>query len=217
LKTETELAVKQTQNERLALALATSLLIILFVWLYRSRKIQRKLRKLAETDELTGISNRHHFNNRARQQIKHARMQKQPISFVLFDLDHFKKVNDTFGHQTGDWALKKSVLEAKLLCRNVDLIGRMGGEEFAILLPGCEIDEALKIAEICRNAIENIDTFESDHEFKITASFGVTDSSTSGYTLERLFAGADAALYYSKEHGRNQVYRFNSQQMVLES
>lgn len=217
LKSQTELALKQTQNERLALALAISLLIILFVWLYRSKKIQRKLRKLAETDELTGISNRHYFNSRARQHIKQARMQKQPISFVLFDLDHFKKVNDTFGHQTGDWALKKSVLEAKLLCRSIDLIGRMGGEEFAILLPGCEIDEALKVAEICRNAIENIDTVESDHDFKITASFGVTDTTISGYTLEKLFAGADAALYYSKENGRNQVYRFNSKQMVLEN
>lgn len=217
LKSETALAVKQTQNERLALTLAISLLVVLFVWIYRSRKIQRKLRKLAETDELTGISNRHYFNNRARHYIRQAQMQKQPISFVLFDLDHFKKVNDAFGHQTGDWALKKSVLEAKLLCRSVDLIGRMGGEEFAILLPGCEVNEALKIAEICRNAIENINTLESDHDFKITASFGVTDSAISGYTLEKLFAGADAALYYSKENGRNQVYRFNSQQMAIET
>lgn len=217
LKTETELASKQTQNERLALALATSLLVILFVWLYRSRKIQRKLRKLAETDELTGISNRHFFNSRARHQIKQARMQNQPISFVLFDLDHFKKVNDSFGHLTGDWALKKSVLEAKLVCRNIDLIGRMGGEEFAILLPGCGIEEALKIAEICRIAIENIDTSESDHKFRITASFGVTDAQISGYSLEKLFAGADAALYYSKENGRNQVYQYDSQQMVLDN
>ncbi|MDO6710412.1 GGDEF domain-containing protein [Aliiglaciecola sp. 2_MG-2023] len=209
LRTQAELAAEQSRNNRLALTLAVSLLILLFVWLYRSRKIQIKLRKLAETDELTGISNRHHFNHRAKRIIDDAENQKQPVSFVLFDLDHFKKVNDTYGHQTGDWALKKSVKEAKLVCRSIDLIGRMGGEEFGIVLPGCNVDEACKVAEICRAAIASIDTHETDHQFKITASFGVADASTCGYSLEKLFAGADTALYESKENGRNRVYQFN--------
>ncbi|GAC14914.1 GGDEF domain-containing protein [Aliiglaciecola lipolytica] len=215
LRTQAELADEQSRNNRLALTLAITLLILLFLWLYRSRKIQTKLRKLAETDELTGISNRHYFNDRAQRIIEQAQQQKQPVSFVLFDLDHFKKVNDTYGHQTGDWALRKSVLEAKTVCRSIDLIGRMGGEEFGIILPGCSVDEAVKVAEICRVAIERIDTGETEHKFKITASFGVSDASLCGYSLERLFAGADTALYDSKENGRNRVYRYNTSKPSL--
>ncbi|MDC0602934.1 GGDEF domain-containing protein [Aliiglaciecola sp.] len=217
LTTQAQLSQEQSQNNRLALALALSLLVVLFGWIYRSRKIQRQLRKMAETDELTGISNRHYFNNRADKLLKQAKQQNQPVSFVLFDLDHFKKVNDNFGHQTGDWALRRAVIEAKLVCRKVDVIGRMGGEEFAILLPGCDVNKALDVAELCRRAIEKIDTRETDHNFRITASFGVSETLTCGYNLDKLFAGADAALYCSKDSGRNRVYPFNSQQMELES
>lgn len=216
LITQAELSKEQSQNNQLALTMTLSLLIILFGWLYRSRKIQRQLRKMAETDELTGISNRHYFNDRANKLLKQAEQNKQPISFVLFDLDHFKKVNDNFGHQTGDWALRRAVIEAKLICRKVDLIGRMGGEEFALLLPGCSVEKALQVAELCRVAIEKIDTRETDHEFRITASFGVSETLTCGYKLDKLFAGADAALYCSKDSGRNRVYPFNSQQMSLQ-
>ncbi|GAB5378940.1 MAG: GGDEF domain-containing protein [Aliiglaciecola sp.] len=214
LKTQAELAKEQSQNNKLALALSLSLLFLLFGWLYRSRKIQIKLRKMAETDELTGISNRHYFNLRAQKHLRQAQQQNQPVSFVLFDLDHFKKVNDTFGHQTGDWALRKSVLEAKLVCRNIDLIGRMGGEEFAIMLPGCQLDEALRVAELCRVAIEKIDTSETDNTFTITASFGVSNTNDCGYNLDKLFAGADVALYESKNSGRNKVYRFKDTQIT---
>ncbi|MEP4889173.1 MAG: GGDEF domain-containing protein, partial [Aliiglaciecola sp.] len=211
LRTQAALAAEQSRNNKLALTLAVSLLILLFVVLYRNRKVQLKLRKMAETDELTGISNRHYFNHRAKSIIENAENQQQPVSFVLFDLDHFKKVNDTYGHQTGDWALRESVKQAKRVCRSIDLIGRMGGEEFGIVLPGCNIDEASKVAEICRAAIENIDTQETEHQFKITASFGVADALRCGYGLEKLFAGADTALYESKENGRNRVYQFNSE------
>lgn len=208
LTIQAQLSKEQSQNNRLALALALSLLILLFGWLYRSRRVQIKLRKMAETDELTGISNRHYFNLRAQKHLNQAKHQKQPISFVLFDLDHFKKVNDSFGHQTGDWALRHAVEEAKFVCRNIDLIGRMGGEEFAILLPGCQLDEAMRVAELCRAAIAKIDTTETEHDFSITASFGVSNTQACGYNLDKLFAGADIALYESKNSGRNKVYKF---------
>ncbi|WJG07815.1 GGDEF domain-containing protein [Aliiglaciecola sp. LCG003] len=215
LVAKAELAQQHSQNNRMALALSSALLILLFAWLYRSRKIQVKLRYLAETDDLTGISNRHNFNDKAIQQIHHAERHYQPVSFILFDLDHFKRVNDNYGHQIGDWALCKAVSVAKNICRNNDLIGRMGGEEFAILLPSCDIDEALKIADICRQAIEHIDSSETNFEFKITASFGVSDSQTCGYSLEKLFGGADAALYHSKDCGRNKVFQFFGKKMAL--
>lgn len=215
LRTQTELARQQAQNNRLALALASSLLVILLFWLYRSRRVQNKLKKMAETDELTGISNRHYFNERATMFIKQAEMQQQPICFILFDLDHFKKINDSFGHQVGDWALRESVLEAQSVCRSIDVIGRMGGEEFSILLPGCNIDEGLRIAEICRRKIERISSVPTSHNFNLSASFGVSDNVSCGYDLDRLFAGADSALYYSKEHGRNKVYQFDQQQFSM--
>lgn len=215
LKTQSALAQEQSRNNRLALVLAIFLLVVLFFWLYRSRRLEIKLRKLAETDELTGINNRHFFNQHAQHRIRLAEQQGQAISFVLFDLDHFKKVNDTFGHQVGDWALCQAVQQAKSVCRAVDLIGRMGGEEFAILLPGCGMDEALKVAEICRKSIARIDSSETGYDFKITASFGVADAKTCGYSLDKLFGGADSALYHSKDCGRNRVYSFDGQQMAF--
>lgn len=215
LRTQNALSKQQAQNNRLALALSSVLLILLFVWLYRSRRIQLKLRKMAQTDELTGINNRHFFNEVAKQHLQQAKNQQKALCFVLFDLDFFKRINDQFGHQVGDWALKKAVLEAHKVCRSIDVIGRMGGEEFAILLPGCEIEEGLRVAEICRTAIERITSDPTGHQFKVTASFGVADAKSCGYDLDKLFAGADAALYYSKEHGRNKVYRYNQEKMAM--
>lgn len=209
LRAESQLSKKQAENNRLALSLAGSLVILLFLWIYRSKKLQTKLRYLAETDDLTGISNRHHFNRLSDEFLNQSQLNQQPISFILFDLDHFKKVNDNFGHQIGDWALKNSVIAAKAVCRGNDVIGRMGGEEFAILLPGCTLVKALQVAELCRLAIEEIDSAPTGKQFKITASFGVSDSDTCGYHFDKLFAGADSALYQSKNHGRNQIYQYN--------
>lgn len=215
LRAQGELSKKQAENNRLALALACSLVVLLFLWVYRSKKLQTKLRYLAETDDLTGISNRHHFNRLSDEALNLAQRSQQPISFILFDLDRFKKVNDTYGHQIGDWALKNSVMAAKAVCRGNDVIGRMGGEEFAILLPGCSITKALEVAELCRVAIEEISTSPTGKQFKITASFGIADSDTCGFSFDKLFAGADAALYESKNHGRNQVYQFSDVSLNL--
>ena len=208
LKTQAELARKEAQNNQLLLALACSAVLILFVWLYRNRRAQVRLRKMAETDALTGINNRNHFTTCAEQQLRYTKNRKTPISFILFDLDLFKKINDTYGHQTGDWALKNAVKAASTVCRSNDIIGRMGGEEFALLLPNCSADKAVKIAEMCRKAIENIDTKDTGFDFTITASFGVSDSNLCEHNFDKLYGCADAALYQSKSHGRNQVYQF---------
>ena len=208
LKTQAALSRKEAQNNQLLLALACSVLILLFFWSYRSRRIQVRLRKMAQTDALTGINNRNHFTFSAEQQLRHSKHVRVPVSFILFDLDLFKRINDTYGHQTGDWALKNAVKAASSVCRSNDIIGRMGGEEFALLLPNCSADKAVKIAEMCRKAIEGIDTTESGFDFNITASFGVSDSSVCQYSFDKLYGCADAALYQSKTHGRNQVYQF---------
>lgn len=209
LRTQNELAEEQAQNNRLALALACTLMVLLFFWVYRSRRLQNQLRKLAEVDDLTGICNRHHFNTRAAQTLNWSKQTRQPVSFLLFDLDHFKKVNDSFGHQTGDWVLKKAVDAAQTVCRSNDIIGRMGGEEFAILLPGCTLEKAVEIAEMCRKKIEGVDTSETGETFTISASFGVADNQRCSHQLEKLFAGADAALYEAKQAGRNQIKTYH--------
>jgi diguanylate cyclase (GGDEF)-like protein len=215
LKIRLALDTKSTENNRLTIALLTLVLILIFLWAYKTKLNQTKLRHMAETDELTGISNRHHFNQLAKTAIKYCFSNNQPLSFILFDLDHFKKINDSFGHQVGDWALQNAVKAASTVCRNNDVIGRVGGEEFGILLPGCSIQKAEQLAEDCRQALEALDSLESGYAFKITASFGVADVKTCGYDFFKLFAGADAALYQSKDEGRNQVLLYEPDKLVI--
>jgi diguanylate cyclase (GGDEF)-like protein len=126
----------------------------------------------------------------------------------MFDLDHFKKVNDIFGHACGDWALKETIKACKGIGRQNDIFARLGGEEFCLVLPSCNIDAAMLRAEACRAAIEAIITEESGHDFSITASFGVTDVKRSGFTLDKLLADADMAAYTSKNAGRNRITLF---------
>ena len=123
----------------------------------------------------------------------------------MFDLDHFKKINDSFGHGCGDWALKETIKVCKSIGRQNDIFARLGGEEFCLVLPSCNIDAAMLRAEDCRAAIEAIITEESTHDFTITASFGVTDVKRSGFNLDKLLADADMAAYESKNAGRNRV------------
>lgn len=215
LKTQAELAKEKTQNDRLFMALLSLVMVLIFLWAYKNRRMHKKLRKLAETDELTGIANRYHFSQLANAAISYCEKSRQPLSFILFDLDFFKKINDNFGHQVGDWALKQAVMAAQAVCRNNDVMGRLGGEEFGIILPGCAADKALLIAESCRQAIAAVDSAESGHAFKIIASFGVADTSCCTYEFDKLFAAADTALYQSKDMGRNKVYCYQHDQLTL--
>ena len=135
---------------------------------------------------------------------------------VIFDLDYFKKINDAHGHLIGDEALKMAVNAAKSACRKNDTVGRLGGEEFGILLPGCGNHLAAHIAEKCRSAIEKVDSLSSGHQFTLTASFGVSDSSVCGYEFTKLFAGADRALYQAKDLGRNKVFNYQSNSYIFD-
>lgn len=214
LKTQALLDSVADQNKRLALALLAIVLVVFVLWTYKNRRNYLRMQHYAQTDELTGIANRHYFTQQANTAIKYCQRTDQPVSFIMFDLDYFKRINDTYGHQTGDVALKVAVAAAKVACRKNDIIGRLGGEEFGVLLPGCAGHLATFIAEKCRNAIENADFSETGHPLTVTASFGITDSSTSDYNFEKLFAGADYALYQSKDMGRNRVVQFQEELTV---
>lgn len=211
LKTQALLDSESAQNKRLALALLTMVLVMFVLWTYKNRRNYLRMQHYAQTDELTGVANRHYFTQQANTVIKYCKRTDQPVSFIIFDLDYFKRINDSFGHQVGDTALKTAVNAAKLACRKNDIVGRLGGEEFGILLPGCASHLASFIAEKCRKAIEQADYSSSGHELEVTASFGIADSSNSEYNFEKLFAGADFALYQSKDMGRNRVVQYQKE------
>lgn len=208
LTTQNALANEQVQNDRLAMALIALTCFALLLWAYKHRSAAIKLKVKAEQDELTGIANRYYFNQQAEAALAFCKKQQQPVAYILFDLDHFKQVNDNYGHPTGDWVLCEAVKSALKACRSNDLIGRLGGEEFAILLPNSTLQQASYLAEKCRKAIAETETEGSGYQFSITASFGLTDSERCGYQLDKLYACADAALYCSKDAGRNRICLF---------
>ncbi|MDF2179407.1 diguanylate cyclase [Aliiglaciecola sp. CAU 1673] len=208
LKTEARLTKQEQQNDRLFMAFLMLVILLVVLWAYKNRRLHLQMRQQAQTDDLTGIANRHHFTQMAESALKYHQKSAQPLSFIIFDLDLFKRINDTYGHQVGDWALKAAVAACQSVCRQQDIIGRMGGEEFGLVLPGCSLNKAMEIAEACRKAIAAIDTRPSGEKFQITASFGVSDSTVCGYVFDSLYGCADKALYHSKEQGRNRVYRY---------
>jgi len=205
LQLEQDLAKKDATNNRLVLALALVLLGTLAFWTYRIKRHQIRLRKQSQIDQLTGLSSRHHFYETAKAILQRSEQERQDVGFILFDMDYFKSVNDKYGHLVGDWVLQKTAEVVKASCRQNDLAGRLGGEEFAIFLPACNLEKAKQLAEICRKAVSQIDTSETGYRFDVSSSFGVTSTELSGYDLMDLIADADKAMYSAKKYGRNQI------------
>lgn len=204
---QTSLKHQAAFNKLLIIALAV-LVFGLAVMAYRSFVARQRFKALAEYDDLTAISNRYHFSTSAKGALALCEKGQLPAALIVFDLDHFKQINDQYGHAAGDWALRQTVDTCRNFMRNNDVFGRIGGEEFAILLPGCQSDKAHLLADICRDAISNIDTAASGYEFKLSASFGVTSAEISGYHLTKLIEDADTAMYQAKQLGRNKVHFF---------
>ncbi|QYZ65719.1 MAG: hypothetical protein OI74_02090 [Gammaproteobacteria bacterium (ex Lamellibrachia satsuma)] len=168
-------------------------------------EIQNQLKQLAATDRLTNIYNRMKFDDELESQIRWARETGNPLSLIMFDIDHFKSVNDTFGHDVGDEVLKQMVSIVQQRIRKSDILARWGGEEFMIITP-------LADAEVSRNIAEHLRAWISDHSFttagRITASFGASSLKAKD-TAETLTKRVDAALYASKQNGRNQTTLIN--------
>ncbi|QJR82456.1 GGDEF domain-containing protein [Alteromonas pelagimontana] len=209
LGTESDLRRQQIESALLALVFTSITVIGLLCWTYRSRKIQHRLKVLATTDSLTGCANRGYFSDIATKVLKTASRQGSPVCMLLLDLDYFKRVNDNYGHQVGDWVLREVVNAINTVSDKNCTLGRMGGEEFGMLITDADVKEGLVFAEQCREAIEMIDSSVSGHSFSVSASFGVSDTRQVGYNLDNLFSAADLALYQSKKYGRNQVYEYD--------
>jgi len=163
-----------------------------------------ELERLAMLDPLTGAGNRRHLDDRAAREIDDQQRSAQPIGVVLIDLDHFKQVNDRWGHPAGDQVLQQVVRIAKAELRTSDFLARIGGEEFVILLPGESVRTAADVAERVRRAIENHPIDVSGLSIPVTASFGVTTMGVDNL-LESALERADRALYAAKHGGRNRV------------
>ena len=157
----------------------------------------------ASVDPLTGLLNRRGFSEATSRMIEREAKAGRPVTVMIFDIDHFKSVNDRFGHATGDDVLQvfANVVAASL--RITDLVGRVGGEEFAALLP-CSMDEALLAAERVREAFETSGVAIDDVPLETTVSIGVAGG-PANTELEVLMASADTALYQAKRGGRNRV------------
>ncbi|MFP4155342.1 MAG: PAS domain S-box protein, partial [Halothiobacillaceae bacterium] len=169
-------------------------------------RLEAELRWLATTDPLTGVFNRRHFMDRSHQALAAALQAGEELSLIMLDVDHFKSVNDRHGHEAGDRVLKglASILSQQL--REDDLVGRLGGEEFAVLLPGTDRQLARTVAERIRARIEASPVPIRCGVLHITASLGVATLDAHDETVDRLLVRADAALYCAKDAGRNRVH-----------
>ncbi|MEW6595112.1 MAG: diguanylate cyclase [Thermodesulfobacteriota bacterium] len=170
---------------------------------------EEKIRELAVTDELTGLRNRRYLLSRLADELDRAHRYHRPLAGILFDVDHFKRVNDTHGHDAGDAVLKAIGATALRHCRATDLVGRYGGEEFFMILPETDLDEACFLAERLRQTIADLRTAAGGREVAVTASFGVAsympDQNTPLPDLYGFIKQADTAMYEAKKLGRNRV------------
>jgi diguanylate cyclase (GGDEF)-like protein/PAS domain S-box-containing protein len=161
-------------------------------------------RQLAFTDPLTGVANRLHAQNHLAEVVRRCRSMGVPASIALVDIDHFKKINDTQGHDAGDQALQVTVATLRNTLRAADFIGRWGGEEFLLVLEGCHLRPAAQISENCRALVEQSHPTINGAPIRISVSIGVTEI-LRGDTPQSALLRADRLLYCSKASGRNRV------------
>ncbi|MDF3067893.1 MAG: domain/GGDEF domain protein [Polyangiaceae bacterium] len=166
----------------------------------------RQLYDASVTDALTGAHNREHFDTQLRAEMSYARRHNTDISLVIFDADHFKKVNDTYGHQVGDAVLVEIAKVVRATVRSEDVFARYGGEEFALVLRGIDIEGAGAVADRLRERIAALEIPTEHGPIRVTVSAGCASLTTSGEkTPEGLISAADKRLYGAKHAGRNRV------------
>ena len=202
------------QRKRLFLIIGLTVFVALALVFAFGGSMLTSLRELfrradhADTDDLTSLPNRRAFKGALTHEIQRAKRYGTPLSLTLFDLDHFKQVNDTHGHPAGDRVLVAATRAVERNLRESDVFARVGGEEFVVLLPNTSEEGALDFAERLRAALQAISPLALEVDAQITASFGVVefDRDSDDVTGESLIAAADAALYNAKWLGRNRVF-----------
>ena len=192
--------------------IATSMLIILMM----ASDIAAQMKEMAVKDQLTGLLNRRGFNENGERAFSAARRSDQPLSVIMTDIDRFKYINDKYGHAAGDTALAHFANLVSEDRRQEDIVARVGGEEFALLLPGTELRDAMAIADQLCTKIGATPLKTTVVGLPMTSSFGVAAISDNDATLDDMVLRADRALYRSKRAGRNQVDLESSQMMLAE-
>jgi diguanylate cyclase (GGDEF)-like protein len=205
LRLQQALDAKAVETSRLYILLLLLLVASIASWLYRLKRSQLRFKRLSHHDGLTGIFNHQHFIGEAARVLQALKKKNEHACLISIDLDYFKQVNDTHGHAMGDAVLKQTVAICQQELRPTDLFGRLGGEEFGILLAGCSRHQGLDIANRIRVAIDATPMGHGDCVITISASVGLASTELSGHDLQRLCMEADAALYRAKGAGRNRV------------
>jgi diguanylate cyclase (GGDEF)-like protein len=172
----------------------------------------RALKQQATHDQLTELWNRRAIHEFLTQELSRATRENAPLSIVLADIDHFKSINDTYGHFVGDGVLSEIAARLKAELRDYDRIGRYGGEEFLIVLPGCATEDAVRQAERLRAAVQQAPFLVSNSTLSVTLSAGVAvDEGSRRFDVDSLLQRSDLALYRAKHSGRNRVALFTSE------
>ncbi|MBD1391379.1 sensor domain-containing diguanylate cyclase [Neiella sp. HB171785] len=164
-----------------------------------------RLQEISRTDALTQLYNRGHWEEQLRQEFARMQRSHRPSTLIMLDIDHFKKVNDEYGHPAGDEVIREVARRIKRTKRSTDIAGRYGGEEFAVLLLDTEPDQAMYFAERLRKAVERKAVEFEQHSIKLTISIGISQNSADIDSAQSWIERADEALYTSKRDGRNRV------------
>ncbi|MGR2738028.1 GGDEF domain-containing protein [Billgrantia sp. Q4P2] len=169
------------------------------------KDLEAQLRMVAERDALTGLDSRSHFMKRAKALLQRSQVEKKPFSLFMIDVDHFKRINDTWGHTHGDWVLTKVAEACARSLRPTDVIGRFGGEEFIVALPDTGPDDAQIVAERLKKKVAELPLKEEMSEMRLSVTIGIALAYTEEADLDSLITRADQSLYVGKRDGRNRV------------
>ncbi|MGE5623293.1 MAG: GGDEF domain-containing protein, partial [Bacillota bacterium] len=173
------------------------------------KRAEQELQHLAQSDSLTGLANRRHFMALAAQELGRSARYGGPLAVLMADIDRFKKINDTYGHKSGDTVIRRMAELCRRTLRSVDVVGRLGGEEFAVLLPQTDLRHAVEVAELLRQRIGQTEVHtDSGEVIRFTVSIGAASWTDKIKDIEALLAQADEALYAAKNTGRNKVCEY---------
>ncbi|HST60394.1 MAG TPA: GGDEF domain-containing protein, partial [Longimicrobium sp.] len=198
-------AVRVRRLQTVVIALSAVIMLVLAALIVRHVASARLLRTMALTDELTKLPNRRHLFAVADARLGDAGRRNEPVSILALDVDHFKRINDTFGHDVGDVVLRRVAQACRGVLRHDDHIGRTGGEEFVAVLPHADAAHAVEVAERLRTAVEALEWSDVDPALRVTVSVGVAQR-TGADDFAALSKRADDSLYHAKHAGRNRVH-----------
>jgi diguanylate cyclase (GGDEF)-like protein len=217
LALQSSLADKAVEASRLYIIMLLMGLAFVAFMAYRTKRSQMHFKSLSRLDGLTGLFNRPHFLELAGSALDQSMQSGRPACVIICDLDYFKRINDTFGHAAGDIALKQTASAFQKHLRKQDIVGRLGGEEFAMVLIDCDTATALQRCDQIRLTIAAISIGDGAAAYKLSASLGVVSTTFAGHELRRLLADADAALYQAKLSGRNRVIQYSSSDIASDA